>query len=75
LKNPKETSVSVITPPKVTLGIVKSCIELGIQNVWLQPGSESDEAIKIAKEHGLNIIYGGPCVLVSGLTAYEQSRL
>lgn len=34
---PKATSISVITPPKVSLGVVKTALlELGVNGVWLQ---------------------------------------
>lgn len=37
---------------------------LGVTRLWLQPGSESDEVLTRAKELGLNLIHGEPCVLV-----------
>lgn len=56
--------VSIITPPAVTEKVVDEIIELGIPNVWMQPGAESDEAIDKAEKAGLNVIAGGPCLLV-----------
>lgn len=38
LKDPTNTSVSVITPPKVTLQILQTAKEIGIPTLWLQPG-------------------------------------
>ncbi|KAJ3190174.1 hypothetical protein HDU85_000465 [Gaertneriomyces sp. JEL0708] len=66
LLDPSAVSVSVITPPKVTRGIIEEAAKLGIKNIWLQPGAESAEAIQLATDHKMNIIAGGPCVLVSG---------
>lgn len=60
----KPHGISVITPPAVTTEIVRQAIELGIQNVWLQPGAESEEAVELARQHDLNLIWGGPCALV-----------
>ena len=58
-------SISIITPPRaVTEKVVAAAIEKGIKNIWMQPGAESDAAIQNGKEHGLNIIAGGPCILV-----------
>ena len=37
LKEPKQTAVSVITPPKVTLGLIDSAEKLGVPSMWLQP--------------------------------------
>lgn len=56
--------VSVITPPKVTEQVIEQAIELKIPNVWLQPGAESPAAIERAESAGLNVIAGGPCLLV-----------
>ena len=57
-------SLSIITPPPITEKIVEAAFQKGIQNLWMQPGAESELAVKIATEHGMNIISGGPCVLV-----------
>jgi uncharacterized protein len=57
--------VSIITPPKVTEQTVKQALALGIQNIWMQPGAESDEAVRLAESAGANVIAGGPCVLVA----------
>jgi len=63
-----ETSVSIITPPKVTLGILESAKELGIRALWLQPGAEDEAVIDYVNSSGLSdrVILGGPCVLVEG---------
>ena len=60
----KVHGISVITPPEVTETIVEQAGELGIEHLWLQPGSESDTAMQRARELGLNVIAGGPCALV-----------
>lgn len=57
-------SISIITPPAVTEKIVKDAIDNGVKNIWMQPGAESETAVKQAQEAGLNVIYGGPCLLV-----------
>lgn len=57
-------SLSVITPPEITLQVVEEAIEKGIKNIWMQPGAESDEAIKLGVENGLNVIADGSCILV-----------
>ena len=55
---------SIITPPDVTEAIVEQAAEAGITRLWMQPGAESERAIERAKELGLSVIAGGPCVLV-----------
>jgi len=58
------TSISVITPPAVTERVVEHAISKGIQNVWMQPGAESDRAIEACVAAGINVIADGSCVLV-----------
>ena len=41
----KPDVVITVVPPRVTEKIVRQCKELGIKRVWMQPGSESEEAI------------------------------
>ncbi len=59
----KPEAVSVVVPPKVTEQVIKDCIELGITRVWMQPGSESKEAIRNGEEHGIEVIHD-ECVLI-----------
>ncbi|MEM7558507.1 MAG: CoA-binding protein [Planctomycetota bacterium] len=56
--------LSVITPPKITEAVMEEALEAGIENIWLQPGAESDAAETSARETGINLISSGPCVLV-----------
>ena len=58
-------SVSIITPPRITERIVEDAIEAGVRRLWMQPGAESATAIARARAAGLDIIAGGPCVLVA----------
>jgi uncharacterized protein len=57
--------VSIVTPPKVTEGVVRQALALGIKNIWMQPGAESDVAVSLAESSGANVLSGGPCVLVA----------
>ncbi|KAI8803499.1 CoA-binding protein [Cladochytrium replicatum] len=70
-----EVGVSIITPPPVTVNVLKEAASLGIKNVWLQPGTDSPEAISVATENGMNIIHGGPCILVLGEEGLRQAKL
>lgn len=58
-------SVSVITPPQVTEKIVEQAGRLGVKNIWLQPGAESERALEIAHSYGMNVIANGPCILIA----------
>jgi len=55
---------SIITQPEVTEQVVEEAAKAGITRLWMQPGAESDRAIGRARELGLSVIAGGPCVLV-----------
>jgi predicted CoA-binding protein len=57
--------VSVVVQPEVTESIIDQLGELGIQHVWMQPGAESEGAVEAGQKLGLNVIAGGPCLLVS----------
>lgn len=55
--------VITVVPATVTKKIVEDCISLGIKEVWMQPGSESESAIKNAKEHGISVNHNA-CFMV-----------
>lgn len=57
-------SISMITPPAVTLALVPLAIEKGIRNIWMQPGAEHPDAVALCREKGVNVIADGSCLLV-----------
>ena len=57
--------VSIITPPAITERVVEQAADAGVAYVWMQPGAESEEAIRIAEERGLGVIADGSCALVA----------
>lgn len=59
----KPDVVDVVVPPKVTEHIVEICKKLGITKVWMQPGSESEKAIKFCEENGIDVVHG-VCVMI-----------
>ena len=59
----KPDVINVVVPPEVTKEVVKSCKELGITNVWMQPGSESEKAIEYCEANGIDVVYG-VCIMV-----------
>jgi predicted CoA-binding protein len=67
----KPDVVDVVVPPKVTEEIVKTCKKLGIKKVWMQPGSESDAAIKFCKNNNINVIHG-MCIMVERRKRQKQ---
>ena len=46
--------ISVVSP-RVTEKIVDECLELGIREIWMQPGSESEAAIQKARNRGIKV--------------------
>lgn len=57
-------SISMITPPDVTLKLVPLAVEKGIRNIWMQPGAEHPDAVALCREKGINLIADGSCLLV-----------
>jgi predicted CoA-binding protein len=57
-------SISIITPPHVTEKVVSEAVARGIKNIWMQPGAESQAAVKTCLENGINVIADGSCLLV-----------
>ena len=60
-KNPD--LVITVTPPEVTLKVLKQCNERGIKKVWVQPGSESAKVKKFAVSNGFNAVFDS-CFLI-----------
>jgi len=58
------TSISIITLPAVTEQVVDAAIRRGIENIWMQPGAQSAQAVEICERHGINVIADGTCILV-----------
>ncbi|HEY3320437.1 MAG TPA: CoA-binding protein [Planctomycetota bacterium] len=58
-------SLSIVTSPAVTEKLVDEAIAAGVKNIWMQPGAESPAAVEKATQAGLNVISGGPCLLVT----------
>jgi hypothetical protein len=53
---------NIVTPPKVTEEIVKECLAKGIRLVWMQPGAESNDAIKFCNENNIKVVHDA-CIL------------
>ena len=70
IKNGVDVGISIVTPPKVTLGVLKECKELKMNKIWCQPGSTDDACHKLLGElksadqsgNGAHL-WDGPCIL------------
>ena len=57
-----EVSVSVITPPAVSAGVLEEAKRLGVKNIWFQPGAEPANFSSAGPD--INVIGNGACILV-----------
>lgn len=48
--------VITVVKPEITVQIVDVCGALGVKNIWMQPGSESEEAIRKAESLNIRIV-------------------
>lgn len=55
--------VITVTPHEVTERIVEECKEMGVREIWMQPGSESKDAIEKAKNYGISVVHNA-CFMV-----------
>jgi len=55
--------VDIVTPPAVTEEVLKECLRRGIERVWLQPGAESEAAIKFCHDNNIKVIHS-MCVML-----------
>lgn len=56
--------VSFYLPPAIGLKVIEDVAKLGVKEVWLNPGAESDELIARGEELGLTMI---PACSIVGL--------
>ena len=55
--------VNTVVPPAVTEQIVEQCTELGIDKVWMQPGSENPKAIDFCRANKIKVLHGA-CIMI-----------
>ena len=63
----------IVVPPEQTEIIVKEIAHAGIKRAWMQPGAESEKAIKYCEENGIVTIYQ-ECVMVLSKGGYDESQ-
>ncbi len=68
-KNPDV--VIIVVPSNITEQVVKQCKKLGIKKIWMQPGSESEKAVKFCKDHKIELVYNA-CFVVNGLKKTQK---
>ncbi len=55
--------VLIVVPRAQTERVVQEAASAGIKQVWMQPGAESETAIRFCKENGMTGIHG-ECILM-----------
>ena len=53
----------LVIPPSATMQVVKDALSKGIKKIWMQQGSESEEAIRFCEENGIEAVYK-ECILM-----------
>ena len=56
--------VDFVVPPTATESILRECLDLGLDRIWLQPGSESENAIKFCRDNNLKVVHD-VCVMMN----------
>ncbi|MEE8331795.1 MAG: CoA-binding protein [Acidimicrobiia bacterium] len=56
--------VDIVVPPPVTLSVLRECEQLGLRNVWIQPGAESEEVLQFLRDGDFDYLAEGPCIMV-----------
>ena len=56
-------AVLTVVRPDQTLKIVEDCLRRGIKRIWMQQGSESDEAIRLAETGDISVVHHA-CILM-----------
>jgi len=57
--------VVTVTPPEITEETIRTAAHLKIPYIWMQPGSDSTAAYNLASSLSLQVIAGGPCIMVA----------
>ena len=56
--------VDFVVPPAITEKVLTECRTLGLNRIWLQPGSESESAIKFCNENNMKVVHD-LCVMMN----------
>ena len=59
--------VITVVSPEITEKIVEECNLLGIKEIWMQPGSESENAIKKALSYGISLTHNACLMKQAGI--------
>ncbi|MCP4305386.1 MAG: CoA-binding protein [bacterium] len=57
------TIINIVVPPQATIAVLRKANEMGLDNVWVQPGAESAEVMAYLTEHDFNYL-ANACIMV-----------
>lgn len=57
------TIINFVTPPEVTLEVLKDCKRQNLMNVWVQPGAEDPMVMDYLQTNGFNYL-AAACIMV-----------
>ncbi len=55
--------IDMVVAPRHGMKTIEEAAELGVKNIWLQPGTHNDEIMNLIKEKELNAVQA--CILVA----------
>jgi hypothetical protein len=58
--------INIVTPPKVTLEVLKEALNLGYKKVWCQPGASDENVIEFLKENNFDYI-ADACIMIENI--------
>ena len=58
--------VVTVVRPEITEEVIRTAKDIGIRRVWMQPGSESREAIEFCERNGIECVHS-VCFMMDGL--------
>ena len=62
----------VFVKPERAAEVVKECAAQGIQQIWLQQGAQSDEALRLCAEHGIRVVSGECILMYAGKAGFHK---
>lgn len=62
----------IATHKKDTAKVLAEAVAKGIPNIWIQNGSESNEALKLAQEHKVNIVSKACFLMYANPTGFHK---
>jgi predicted CoA-binding protein len=64
-------AVLIVVQPENTEEIIREAAEVGVHHIWMQPGAESETAIRFCEEKKLCAVYNS-CILIQTMHIQNQ---